>query len=171
SNPTYGIGEAFLVKIGNPKALHSYEDLAKHPDAILGVVVGTVERGYARKTNVPDARVQVFPDAPSAVAGVAASRVDAYAGTSLTIQNIISKSTDSGIERAAPFADPIIDGKSVRGFGAFAFRQADQVFVDAFNRELAAFIGTPEHRELVKRFGFTEQELPGDVTATQLCAG
>jgi len=171
SNPTYGIGEAFLVKSGNPKDLHSYEELAKHADATLGVVAGTVERGYARKTNVPDERVQVFPDAPSAVAGVAAGRIDAYAGTSLTIQDIISKTTDGVLERAIPFNDPVIDGKSVRGYGAFAFRQSDQALVDAFNRELARFIGTPEHRELVKPFGFTEQELPGEVTAAQLCTG
>jgi polar amino acid transport system substrate-binding protein len=171
SNPTYGIGEAFLVKAGNPKDLHSYEGLAENPDATLGVVAGTVERGYARKTNVPDGRVQVFPDAPSAVAGVAAGRIDAYAGTSLTIQDIISKTTDDALERATPFTDPVIDGKSVRGYGAFAFRKSDQALVEAFNRELARFIGTPEHRKLVEPFGFTEQELPGEVTAAQLCAG
>lgn len=171
SNPTYGIGQAFLVKAGNPKDLHSYEGLAKHSDASLGVVAGTVERSYARKTGIPDERVQVFPDAPSALAGVGAGRIDAYAGTSLTIQDIVSKTTDEKLERAVPFNDPVIDGKSVRGYGAFAFRKADQALVDAFNRELAKFIGTPEHLELVKPFGFTKQELPGDVTAAQLCAG
>lgn len=170
SNPTYGIGEAFLVKAGNPKNLHSYEGLAKNGDATLGVVAGTVERGYARKTDIPDARVQVFPDAPSAVEGVSAGRIDAYAGTSLTIQDIVSKVTNGAIERAVPFTDPVIDGKSVRGYGAFAFRKSDHALVDAFNRELANFIGTPEHHELVKPFGFTKQELPGDVTAAQLCA-
>lgn len=171
SNPTYGIGQAFLVKSGNPKGLHSYADLAKHPDAVLGVVAGAVERSYARKTGIPDSRVQVFPDAPSALAGVAAGRIDAYAGTSLTIQDIVAKASDASLQRAVPFTDPVIDDKSVRGYGAFAFRQTDQTLLDAFNRELAGFIGTPEHHELVKPFGFTEQELPGGTTAAQLCAG
>jgi polar amino acid transport system substrate-binding protein len=171
SNPTYGIGEAFLVKAGNPKALRSYEDVAKHVDATLGVVAGTVERGYARKTGIPDSRVRVFPDPPSALAGVAAGRIDAYAGTSLTIQDIIARTADSRLERASGFSDPVIDGKSVRGYGAFAFRQSDQVLAEAFNRELAGFIGTPAHLELVKPFGFTRQELPGDATAARLCAG
>ena len=171
SNPTYGIGQAFLVKSGNPKNLHSYADIARHSKATLGVVAGAVERSYARKTGIPDSRVQVFPDAPSALAGVAAGRIDAYAGTSLTIQDIVAKAGDASLQRAVPFTDPVIDGKSVRGYGAFAFRQSDQAMVDAFNRELTAFIGTPEHRGLVKPFGFTEQELPGDTTAAQLCAG
>src|SRR5690606_29427021 len=43
SNPTYGVGQSFLVQKGNPKNLHSYEDIAKQDDAKLGVVVGAIE--------------------------------------------------------------------------------------------------------------------------------
>ena len=171
SNPTYGIGEAFLVKAGNPKKLHSYSDVAAYPKVKIGVVAGAVERDYARETGIPDARVTVFPNPPSALAGVVAGRVDAYAGTSLTVQTILQKANDPGIERADPFDDPILNGKSVRGFGAFAFRKDDQTLVDAFNAELATFIGSQEHLELVKPFGFTAQERPGKVTADQLCRG
>ncbi|MCH5710081.1 transporter substrate-binding domain-containing protein, partial [Salmonella enterica] len=53
SNPTYGVGQAFLVKQGNPKNLHSYEDVVKNPDAKLGVVVGAIEAEYASKVKVP----------------------------------------------------------------------------------------------------------------------
>ena len=45
SNPTYKIGEAFIVKKGNPLGLHSYEDVSNNNQAKIGVVVGTVERG------------------------------------------------------------------------------------------------------------------------------
>src|SRR5690606_6122996 len=71
SNPTYSVGEAFIVAKGNPLALHSYADVAKHPTATLGVVAGAVERAYARASEIPDDRVAVFPDAPSALDGVA----------------------------------------------------------------------------------------------------
>jgi polar amino acid transport system substrate-binding protein len=171
SNPTYGIGQAFLVKSGNPKNLHSYADIAANSEAVFGVVAGAVERDYARKTGIPDERVTVFPNPPGALAGVAAGRVDAYAGTSLTIQTIVQKANDPRVERATPFEDPVIDGQSVRGFGAFAFRKSDQALVDAFNAELAKFIGTPEHLELVRPLGFTAMELPGAVTAEMLCRG
>ena len=40
----------------------------------------------------------------------------------------------------------MIDGKGVRGYGAYAFRKEDQAFVDAFNAELAKFLGTEEHK-------------------------
>jgi len=171
SNPTYSVGEAFVVRQGNPKRLHSYEDVAKRPDASLGVVAGTVERSYARATGVPDDRVVVFPDAPSALEGVGAARVDAYAGTSLTVNDLLRRAGSDRVERADPFTDPVINGKSVRGYGAFGFRKSDKALVAEFNKRLAGFIGTERHRELVKAFGFSQRELPGVATAAALCRG
>lgn len=169
SNPTYSIGEAFLVQADNPKNLHSYEDVAKSPDATLGVVAGTVEREYARATGIPDDRVIVFPSAPSALAGVRAGRVDAFGGTSLTIQSLLDKAGAGDLKRANPFRDPVIDSKPVRGYGAFVFRKSDRDLVDAFNQRLAKFVGTERHLELVRQFGFTRSELPGKATAEVLC--
>ncbi|EFF74475.1 ectoine/hydroxyectoine ABC transporter substrate-binding protein EhuB [Achromobacter piechaudii] len=172
SDPTYGVGEAFLVKEGNPKNLHSYEDVVKNPDAKLGVVVGAIEGGYAEKVKVPSGQVVVFPDAVSALSGVQAGRADAYAATALTINDLMGKTqAGSGLEKADPFTDPVIDGKGVRGYGAYAFRTDDKAFADAFNAELAKYIGTDEHKKLVAPFGFTDQELPQGVTAAKLCAG
>ncbi|NKE69257.1 ectoine/hydroxyectoine ABC transporter substrate-binding protein EhuB [Candidatus Manganitrophus noduliformans] len=169
SNPTYGLGEAFLVKAGNPLGLHSYEEAAAHPTARLGVVAGAVERRYAQATGVPESRIAVLPDAPSAVAAVQAGRVDAYAGTSLTIQNLLSKARDPGIERAEPFRDPIIDGKTVIGYGAFGLRKEDTALLNEFNAHLERFIGSPRHLAVVAPFGFTEADLPGEITAEALC--
>lgn len=171
SEPTYGLGQAFLIKKGNPKELHSYEDAANNTNATLGVMAGTAERDYARKTGIPDNRVLTFPDTPSLLAAVQAGRVDAHASNSLTIQTLIDTAgPDAGVERAAPFVDPIIDGKSLRGHGGFAFRKEDEDLITEFNKQLKDFIGTPEHLELVKAFGFTKAELP-DKTTVELCAG
>lgn len=169
SEPSYSIGEAFIVAAGNPLGLHSYADVEEHPEARLGVVAGTVERGYAREVGIPDQRVVVFPDAPSAVAGVGAGRIDAFAGTSLTVGDLLAKAASEKIERAEPFTDPVIDGETIRGYGAFGFRKEDQGLVAEFNRHLEAFIGSERHLELVRPFGFTEAELPGDVTTAELC--
>ena len=55
--------------------------------------------------------------------------------------------------------------------GAYAFRTDDKAFADAFNAELAKFIGSDEHKKLVEPFGFTADELPQGVTADKLCSG
>lgn len=170
ANPTYRIGEAFIVRSGNPLGLHGYEDVASHAEARLGVVAGTVERSYARMMRVPDERIVVFPDAPSALAGVEAGRIDAYAGTSLTVQDLLRKAGARGLERAEPFREPVAEGKLLAGYGAFAFRKEDRDLVEEFNRHLANFIGSSEHLALVRPFGFTEAELPNGRTAAELCA-
>ena len=169
SNPSYSIGEGFIVKQGNPKALHSYMDVLVNESATLGVMAGAVERGYARDVGIPDERVIVFPDGPSGLEAVRAGLVDAFAGTSLTVRDLLSKLNDSAIELAEPFSDPEVNGRSVRGYGAFGFRKEDKDLLNSFNGGLAQFIGTKEHLELVKPFGFTVTELPGNVAAADLC--
>jgi len=171
SNPTYAVGEAFIVARGNPLRLHGYDDVARHATARLGVVAGAVERAYARETGVPDERVVVFPDTPSALEGLLAGRVDAYAGTSLTVNSLLARANSPRLERATPFRDPVIGGKPARGYGAFGFRKTDTALLAAFDAELARFIGTPAHLAAVKPFGFTAAELPGPVTARELCRG
>ncbi len=169
SDPTYRVGEAFVVARGNPHRLHSYADVAQNPRVRLAVVAGAVQRSYARSSGVPDDRVIVFPDAVSAMEGVGAGRAEAYAATSLTVNDLLARS-DGGLERAKPFADPLINGVTVQGYGAFGFRNMDVGLRAAFNGVLAGFVGTARHLELVQPFGFTEQEMPGKVTAETLCA-
>lgn len=168
SNPTYAIGEAFAVASGNPLELHSFEDVAAHDTARIGVMGGSVEHGYAKKLGVPEDRIVVFPDYPSAIEGLKTDRVDAIAATILTVNDLLRKASDPRIERADPFTDPVIDGQSVKGYGAFGFRKEDTALRDEFNRQLQAFIGTPEHLALVEPFGFTRETLPGDITADEL---
>lgn len=170
SNPTYGIGSAFIVAQGNPKSLHSFADVAADPSLRLGVVVGAIESEYASASGVASEQVVVFSDAASAMEGVAGGRVDAYAATALTVNDLLAKRTDR-VERAQPFTDPVVDGQDVRGYGAFGFRQDDAELRDAVNQALADYIGTPEHAGAVESFGFTSGELPGEVTADLLCQG
>lgn len=171
SNPTYSIGEALVVRAANPLGLHSYADIAAHPEATLGVVTGAIQRRYALASDIPEARIAVFPDAPTALEAVAAGRADAYGGTSLTVLDLLRKADDPRIERASPFSDPVIDGEPARGYGAFVFRRGDDEVRAAFDRELASYIGTEAHLAAVAPFGFSREHLPGDVTAAALCRG
>jgi polar amino acid transport system substrate-binding protein len=165
SEPTYGIGQAFLVAEGNPEGLQTYEDITAKPDSTLAVMAGAIERTYARDAGVPDDQVMVVPDPSSGAAAVQAGRADAFALTSLSIRRLADGT--AGVEIAQPFGE--VAGQSVLGHGAFAFRPEDDAFRQEFNRHLADFLGSEEHLALVEPFGFTKDELPQKATE-ELCA-
>jgi polar amino acid transport system substrate-binding protein len=63
----------------------------------------------------------------------------------------------------------VIDGESVRGCGAVGFRLEDTELRDAFNEELQKLKDSGELLNIIREFGYTEQELPGDITTEDLC--
>ena len=166
SEPSYGIGQAFLVPVGNPKGLTDYGSIAANPDAKLAVMSGAVEADYAKSSGVPEGQLVILPDQSSLLAAVQAGRADAAALTALSIADMASKG--EGVESAKPFGE--VAGISVKGHGGFGFRKEDSDLQEAFNAELTAFLGTPEHIALVEQFGFGADYLPNK-TMVQLCAG
>lgn len=166
SDPSYKIGQSFLVPKGNPHDLHSYQDVAENADVTLGVMAGAVEYGYAKDAGVPDGQIKQLPDQASLLSAVKAGRVDAAALTSVSIERM-DRRGGGDVVRVENFQTP----PEAVGYGGFAFRQGDDQLLKQFNKHLNAFVGTEEHLELVEPFGFTEANLPGDVTAEQLCKG
>jgi polar amino acid transport system substrate-binding protein len=165
SEPSYGIGQAFLVGKGNPKGLKDYGSVASNASVKLAVMAGAVEAGYAKDSGVKEDQLVVLPDGPSLLAAVQAGRADAAALTALSIANLASKGGD-GVEMTEPFAT--VAGKSVMGHGGFGFRKEDTDLLAEFNKNLKAFIGTKEHLDLVTPFGFGKGYLPTKTTA-ELC--
>lgn len=164
SDPSYGIGQAMLVKAGNPKKIVDYGSIVANKDLKLAVMAGAVEAGYAKDAGVPQAQLVVLPDQSSLLAAVQAGRADAAALTALSIGNMAKKG--EGVESTKPFGE--VAGKSVKGHGGFGFRKEDKA--PAFNDQLKKFIGTPEHIALVEPFGFGKDYLPNK-TMEQLCKG
>ena len=165
SEPTYGIGQAFLVAEGNPKAIVDYGSIAADSSLKLAVMSGAVEAGYARDSGVAEEQIMQLPDQSSLVAAVKAGRADAAALTALSIADMASK--NEGVELTTPFGE--VAGQSVVGHGAVAFRLEDTDLYEAFNTELKNFIGSDEHIALVTPLGFGADYLPTKTTE-ELCA-
>ncbi|MCD1261092.1 ectoine/hydroxyectoine ABC transporter substrate-binding protein EhuB [Paenibacillus athensensis] len=168
ANPEYSIGEALAVKKGNPQKLHSYKDLAANKELKVAVMTGAIENEYLIKSGVGKEQIVTVPDQPSAISALQAGRVHAVTMTGPSLQANLDSAKDAELERVMDFTQPEVDGSSVRGYGAAAFRKDDTAFRDAFNAELAKLKQSGELLEILKPFGFTEQELPGDMTADKL---
>src|SRR5215475_5185033 len=164
SEPSYGIGQAFLVPKGNPKGLNDYGSVAADGGIKLAVMSGAVEAGYAKDSGVKADQLVSLPDGPSMLAAVQASRADAATLTALSIQNLASKEKD--VEMTKPFGT--VAGKSVVGHGGFGFRKEDTDLLTEFNKQLKTFIESKEHLDLVTPLGFGKDYLPTKTTE-ELC--
>jgi len=165
SEPSYGIGQAFLIKEGNPKKLKDYASIAGDGNLKLAVLSGAVEGGYAKTSGVKRTQLVSLPDQASMVKAVQAGRVDAAALSALSIAGMAQKV--DGLTSTQPFGT--VAGRSVKGHGGFGFRKEDTALRDAFNAELTKFLGTKEHLDLVTPLGFGEGYMPNK-TKAELCA-
>ncbi|QKW06694.1 ectoine/hydroxyectoine ABC transporter substrate-binding protein EhuB [Streptomyces sp. NA04227] len=162
SDPDYLMLDAFIVRKGNPHGIKSYEDIAKKG---LKLASGTA---YAEIAYAEAAGVKSVLELPDQVAGrdaVAQGRVDAFAGTNVTVKDVVK---GNGRVEATEAFQPVVDGKPAYGAGGFAFRLTEKNFRDAFNRELHKLKKSGELLRIVKPFGFTQEEMT-DLTVPDLC--
>ena len=167
TDPTYVVGESFLVDSGNPEEVTDYHSISNNPDAKVALVAGTVEYNYAMHAGIPAERAILYRDFTRAVNALEADEVDAVGLTSLTARSLARRVGDGRFE-ATPQFYPVIHGEEQKGYGAFAFRKGDEAIVEAFNREIDEFVGTDEHWAMVEEFGFAPDMEP-DMTAEELC--
>ena len=163
ADPQYQIGDALLTLPGNPKHLDSYAGVAKQPDVKLAVMAGTVELGYAREANVKDSQILQVPDTTAELQAVRSHRADAAVGTALTMKDLAAKMPDQ-----VTVADKFIDDPKHIGYGALAFRKTDTDLRDAVDKQLHAWLGTPDHLATVAPFGFDKSNVTHK-TAAELC--
>jgi polar amino acid transport system substrate-binding protein len=164
ANPQYTAAEGAAVAKGNPKGIHSYADFLKS-GVKFGTVSGSINLKYATDAGVPAAGVVLFPDVPSALAGLAAGRVDAIGMSVISLRDAIKKSGRTSIEIADPFTPP----QGANGYGAVYFAKGDEDLVAVYNAELAKAIQSGKLLEILKAQGFGKEMLPPvGVTAQDL---
>jgi polar amino acid transport system substrate-binding protein len=169
SEPTVGVGDAIIVKAGNPKKISSYKSVVADPNIKLGGVVGAATAQNAKNAGVPDNQLTMFPDFVSAVSALKAGRVDGALQTAITAQTTVKNSNDPTIERALPFEQAVISGKPTINYAGFAFRPEDADLVAAFNAELAKVLGSPEHLKVLEKYAISANEISKGMTTAALC--
>lgn len=167
-NTTYG--EGLMVKAGNPKNIHGYDDFVKNPDLKMGIVSGADQLEFAHKVGIKDSQIVTLRANTDAASAVATGRIDAYAGTQLTVVRLAKKS--DRVQPAEPFNDPIIDGAPVRSWGGFTFAKSDTALRDTFNENLEAVQKTPYWRKTLEGYGLDKHSIDEvhKKTTKELCS-
>jgi polar amino acid transport system substrate-binding protein len=158
SLPTFQAGAGLLVRKGNPLALHAYADLLRS-GARVAVLTGSAEEARLLELGCPEARLVRVPDAASGRAAVRAGQAEALVLSAPTIRWMAQHPVAGLTEMAEPFDDAAAGVAGTKAQGGFVFRRSEAALCQAWNAELARFLGSEAHRRLVGAFGFTEAEL------------
>lgn len=171
ANPDYSIGEAIAVKKGNPYKITSYADIKNNRKIKIGVMGGAAEQQYLKQSGIRSSQISIYSDNPSALAALEAGRVDVITMTGPSLHAVLTTGTHDSVEQVNNFKQPVIDGKSIRSYGATVFSKQDNDFRIAYNKELEKMEKSDELLKILKKFGFTKDELPNNVTAKQVIDG
>ncbi|MEU2337579.1 ectoine/hydroxyectoine ABC transporter substrate-binding protein EhuB [Streptomyces sp. NPDC013172] len=166
ADPDYQMLDSFVVRKGNPKGLRDYRDVvAKKAKFATGT--GYAQIQHAVEAGYKQSDILIVPDQVAGLNAVEAGRVDVFAGTAVTVREVVKKSAKA--EGTRPFA-PLVGGRPAIDGGAFAFRSAETRLRDAFNVELRKLKKSGELLRILRPFGFTQAEMT-DLTAKELCGG
>jgi polar amino acid transport system substrate-binding protein len=170
SNPDYQAFDTLVVLKGNPKNIHSFDDVLKNSGIVVAAIQGGASAMTAKRAGVPDSQLQVLPGYVEMFAALKAGRVQAVSIDTVSAGQFLAADAQN-IERAEPFQVPIFDGVPARSYGAFVFRPEDQDLVAIYNKFLADFVGSPEHIAILKKYGLGASDVPPrDVTAAKACS-
>lgn len=169
TNPDTQDTNLLVVHKGNPKNLHSFDDVIKNPAVTVAAIQGGASALTVKRLGIPAAQTQLLPGYVELQAAMQSGRVDAVASDTIASTQFIA-GNPAALERAEPFAVPVIGGKPDRNFGAFAFRPEDKELLDGFNTFLAGFVGSDAHVVILKKFGISPDAVPiKGITAADIC--
>ncbi|HJR20105.1 MAG TPA: transporter substrate-binding domain-containing protein [Dongiaceae bacterium] len=154
SRPVWSLADGLMVLAGNPKRLISYGALAAHAGARLVVVADQVQEQRALGAGLDPARVLRVATQPEAVAAVRDGRADAYASVAMAHRGFLRAAPDAKLE--------VVDFGAVGGAvaeGAYSFAKANADLRRPFDVALARFLGSPEHRAIMRRYHFAEADV------------
>jgi polar amino acid transport system substrate-binding protein len=163
TRPIWAVPDGLVVRVGDIGRFTSYRDLGVDANARLGVVVGQVQGDSARHAGVPDERLVRFATQDEAVAAVRRGDVDAAASTAIGNRALLARMQQPELV-AVELGTPADDRRQPVPVGAFSLSFEQAALAAAIDAQLATFLGSPQHRAIMARHGFTDHDvdaLPG----------
>ncbi|PBB28964.1 ectoine/hydroxyectoine ABC transporter substrate-binding protein EhuB [Mesorhizobium sp. WSM3882] len=161
TDPIASVKQAMVVPKGNPKEVHSLEDLR---DKGLTFVTGAGfdDVALAKKLGIPDAKIMQVAGYTEIAQAVKAGRADGGGGEYLGMKKAVGD--EDRLELAKPY---IQSGKP--GYPAYAFPLNEQATVDAFNSAMKGYLRSDEMMAAVGKYGYDETILPDGTKTADLC--
>lgn len=157
SRPVWSLADGFMVRADDADRFTSYTALAADPAAILGVVADQVQEHAALDAGVPPTRIRRFATQRDVVTAVLEGRVDAYASVAMAHCGYLQGTPQPRLTVVDFGGAGHGDAKAAEG--AYSFAKSSGALRRAVDAQLDLFLGTPPHRALMARYGFTHTDI------------
>lgn len=153
SRPIWALPDGLLVAKGNPHGLTGYRSAAA-ARVRLAAIRDQVQHRAAQDFGVTTDLLQIFDTYEQAAEAVASGKVDAYASVARAHNGFLAQHPELQLDVLT-----IAAGEKPPARGSFGFALDDIELSHAVDAVLTRFIGTPEHRAMMARFGFDDAEI------------
>ncbi|MER8899641.1 ectoine/hydroxyectoine ABC transporter substrate-binding protein EhuB [Mesorhizobium sp. M0676] len=161
SDPILKLNDVLIVPKGNPKGLHSYDDV-RDKGATFVTGAGYTAVTAAKEVGIPDDKLMQVADDVAIAQAVKVGRADAGSGNYLSMKRVIEK--EDSLELADPFTAP-----RKPSYSALAFPLTEQATVDAFKTAMKDYLGSDEMMASVEKYGYDKTMLPDGTATAALC--
>lgn len=168
SEPIFYVEEGLLVVKDNPNKIASLEQALLNDDIQIAVLAGSVEHTLLKEMGFKNDQLLIVHDSHSGVVVLKSGFADALALSLPTLNWILLEDEDGVFEIIKPKLLNEISEKKKNGYGAVQFRKKDVALQNAWNREIKSFIGSSEYIDILKEFGFTEENMPGKMSTDEI---
>ena len=154
SRPIWALPDGLLVKKSNPLQLHGYTSVAQSNDCVLAVIKDQFQYYSALEFGVPVQRMVIYETYIDAAQAIVDGHAHAYASVGRAHAGFISLNADLPLELVT-----VPNNEKPAAFGSFAFSKADVELKQKINHALDSFLGSAQHREMMKTYGFNDDEV------------
>ncbi len=158
TRPIWAVADGLIVRSVEGGRFTSYRDVGVDSNARLGVVIGQVQGDSARQAGVPDERLVSFATQDDAVRALCRGEIDAAASTAIGNRALVARLDDPRLV-AVDLRPPADDGRPTVPFGAFSLTFTQAALAELVDAHLSAFLGSPQHRAIMTRYGFTDDDV------------
>ncbi len=154
SRSIWALPDGLLVRSGSSHNISGYASIARESALRLGVVKDQVQHQTALHLEVPNERIHVFSTYAEAAAAVMAQTIDVYASVAMAHRGYLEQYPALQLK----VVDVPVSEKSAEQ-GAFAFAKTQAELRGKVDDALTSFLGSPDHRALMVRFGFSPEQV------------
>lgn len=156
SRPTATVKTAIVFRRNHPHAadIHRLADLASAKHLRWTALHGSVEFDLLKSMGIPASEIRTTADTERAMQAVTDGTADTLLISAVSARFALEEGSVRWQSTLA--VQTLEDGPS--GLPSMVFRKEDEVLRAKFDAELAKFLRSPEHLNLVSRFGFTTEE-------------